>query len=410
MIDFEQKLDNFAKLAVEVGVNIQKGQTLIVNAPLPAADLVRKISLKAYEAGAKHVHVEWNDEELTYIRFKHAPDEAFKEFPMWKARGLEEMVAAGAAVLNIYSPNPDLLNDIDPERISTSQKTSSAALQKYRSYLMADKACWSIISIPTEAWAKKIFPELSAEEGMEKLWDVILKATRVDNDDPVQAWKEHNAQLAKKVDYLNDKSYAQLIYEAPGTKLTVDLPEGHIWHGGASISEGGVKFNPNMPTEEVYTMPHKDGVNGVLRSTKPLNSGGKIIDNFTLTFENGKVIDFTAETGYATLKHLLDADEGARRLGEVALVPYHSPISLSNIIFYNTLFDENASCHFALGEAYPVTLKGGVQMSPEELAKHGANTSLIHEDFMVGSAEMNIDGVTKDGKREAIFRSGNWAF
>ncbi len=410
MNQFEQNLEKYAELAVHVGVKVEKGQTLVINAPLPAAEFVRRIAEKAYEAGAKNVHVEWQDEKLTRIKYEKAPDEAFAEFPMWKAKGYEEMAENGAAFLSIYSPNPDLLKGIDPKRIATANKTGATAMKNYRSYLMADKARWSIISVPTVEWAKKIFPDATEEQAVEQLWEAIFKVTRVDQEDPIAAWQQHNETLKQKVEYLNSKQYKQLVYEAPGTNLTVELPENHVWQGGGSISQSGIPFNPNMPTEEVYTMPHKDGVNGTVRSTKPLNYAGNVIDNFTLTFENGKVVDFTAEEGYDTLKHLLDTDEGARRLGEVALVPHHSPISDSGLIFYNTLFDENASNHLALGEAYPVNLEGGTSMSPEELAERGANKSLVHEDFMIGSAEMNIDGVTKDGVREPIFRNGNWAF
>ncbi|WCK55472.1 aminopeptidase [Aneurinibacillus sp. Ricciae_BoGa-3] len=409
MDQFEQNLDKYAALAVRMGVNIQKGQTLVINAPLSSAELVRKIAKQAYAAGAKNVHVEWNDEELTRIKYDHAPDEAFSEFPMWKAKGMEEMAESGAAFLTIYAPNPDLLIGVNPEKIATAAKTNASAMQKYRSYLMADKACWSLISIPTKDWAHKLFPEIPADDAVDKLWEIIFKVTRIDKEDPIQAWKEHNARLAKTVEYLNKKQYKQLVYRGPGTEFTLDLPENHVWQGGAVHSEAGIAFNPNMPTEEVFTMPHKDGMNGTVRSTKPLNYGGNVIENFSLTFEKGKVVDFTAEMGYETLKHLLDTDEGARRLGEVALVPHNSPISNANLIFYNTLFDENASCHLAVGNAYPTNLAGGAAMSQEELAKHGANTSLVHVDFMIGSAQLDIDGLTGDGTREPIFRQGNWA-
>ncbi|MBB5323325.1 aminopeptidase [Anoxybacillus tepidamans] len=410
MSHFEQKLDKYAALTVHMGVNIQEGQTLVVNAPLDAAILVRKIAKQAYEAGAKHVYVEWNDEVLTYIKYKHAPDEAFSEYPMWRAQGMEQLTQEGAAFLSIYSPNPDLLKDIDPKRIATFSKTSSQALKNYRSALMADQNCWSIISVPTPAWAKKIFPHLSEQEAIDKLWDVIFAVTRVHEDDPIGAWEVHNKRLAKMVKYLNNKQYRQLVYKAPGTNLTIELVDNHVWHGGAAVSQSGIRFNPNIPTEEVFTMPHKDGVNGTVRNTKPLNYGGNLIDGFTLTFQDGKVVDFTAETGYETLKHLLETDEGARRLGEVALVPHRSPISESNLIFYNTLFDENAACHLALGKAYPTNIRDGASMSKEELATYGVNDSLIHADFMIGSNELNIDGITKDGTREPIFRNGNWAF
>ncbi|BAU29574.1 aminopeptidase II [Aneurinibacillus soli] len=405
----KQSLEKYAALAVHTGVSVQTGQTLVINAPLSAAEFVRQIALKAYEAGAKNVHVEWNDENLTRIKYEKAPDEAFTEFPMWKAKGLEEMAEGGAAFLTIYAPNPELLKGIDPARISAANKASAMALEKYRSYLMADKACWCLISIPTEAWATKVFPDVDTEQAMAKLWDVIFQVTRVHTDNPIETWSKHNASLEKWVTYLNDKRYKQLVYEAPGTNLTIDLVENHIWVGGGAVSQEGVRFNPNMPTEEVFTMPHKDGVNGTVHSTKPLNYAGNVIDNFTLTFEKGKVVAYTAETGYETLKHLLETDEGALKLGEVALVPHDSPISNSNLIFYNTLFDENASCHLAIGSAYPTNVRNGAKLSEDELKELGANKSLVHVDFMIGSAALNIDGVTADGKREAIFRNGNWA-
>ncbi|PYI51593.1 aminopeptidase [Paenibacillus flagellatus] len=406
----ERDLEKYAELAVRVGINVQQGQTLVVTAPLTAAELVRAIARKAYEAGAKNVHVEWNDETLTQIKYKMAPDEAFAEYPMFRAKGWEEFAENGAGFLSIYSPNPDLLNGVDPQRIATASKTAATALQGWRSYTMAHRVSWSLISTPTVEWASKVFPDVPADEAVEKLWDVILKAVRVDKDDPVAAWKAHNAQIAKMVDYLNAKQYKQLVYRGEGTDLTVDMPENHVWCGGSRPNAKGVEFNPNMPTEEVFTMPHKDGVNGVVRSTKPLNHGGTLIDNFTLRFENGRVVDFTAEKGYDALKLLLDTDEGARRLGEMALVPFRSPISDTNLIFYNTLYDENASCHFALGRAYPTTIEGGEEMTKEQLAERGANDSLVHVDFMMGSADLSIDGVTADGRREPIFRDGNWAF
>lgn len=408
--DFTKKLEKFAELAVKMGVNIQEGQTLFINAPIMAVEFVRKVVEKAYEAGAKHVFVDWSDEQITYIKYKLETEEALADYPMWRARTLEELADGGAAFLTIYAQNPDLLKDIDPKKVATAAKAGSTALSKYRSYLMTDRNRWSIVSVPTPSWANKVFPDLPEEEAMEKMWDLILEVTRVNNEDPIQTWKEHNARLQEIVEYLNKKQYKQLIYEAEGTNLTIDLPENHIWAGGGAICQNGIHFNPNMPTEEVYTMPHKDGVNGVVSSTKPFHYGGNVIQNFTLTFKDGKVVDFTAEEGYEVLKHLLDTDEGARRLGEVALVPHDSPISKSNVTFFNTLFDENASCHLALGKAYPTNILNGTKMTKEELAEHGVNDSLIHEDFMIGSASMNIDGVTADGKREPIFRNGNWAF
>ncbi|UUZ86090.1 aminopeptidase [Paenibacillus sp. P26] len=410
MVPTQEQLEKYAALAVKTGVNVQQGQTLVVTAPIAAADLVRKVAEHAYKAGAKNVHVDWADEEVTRIKYLLAPKEAFSEYPMWRAKGWEEFAENGAAFLSIYSPNPDLLKGVEPDRIATANKTSATALNKYRSYLMAHTNSWSLISYATPEWAAKVFPDLSPESAVQKLWEHIFDATRIDTPDPIAAWKEHNARSLETVEPLNGKRYKQLQYEAPGTSLTVELPEQHLWLGGAKENAKGILFNPNMPTEEVFTMPHKDGVNGTVRSTKPLNYSGQIIDGFSLTFKDGKVVDFSADQGREALERSLNTDDGARSLGEVALVPHDSPISNANIIFYNTLFDENASSHLALGQAYQVNLSGGTEMKEEELVAHGVNKSLVHVDFMIGSPEMNIDGVRQDGTREPIFRGGNWAF
>jgi aminopeptidase len=410
MTTFTQNLEKYADLAVRVGVNIQKGQTLVVNAPISTADFVRKVAKSAYEAGAKNVHVEWSDDDLTRTKFDLAPDEAFEEYPVWKAKGFEEMAEGGAAFLSIVASNPDLLKGVDPNRIAAAQKAAGKAMEKYRSYAQADKVSWCVIAVPSKEWAAKVFPDATEDEQTTKLWDAIFQATRSDLEDPVQAWREHNATLHSKVDYLNNKKYKTLHYKAPGTDLKVDLPEKHVWIGGGGQNEQGVPFVANMPTEEVFTTPQKDGVNGVVTSSKPLSYGGNLIENFTLTFENGRIIDVKAEAGEDTLKRLVETDEGSHYLGEVALVPHNSPISNTNIIFFNTLFDENASNHFAIGNAYAFCIEGGKTMSKEELAKNGSNSSITHVDFMVGSAEMDIDGITADGTVEPLFRNGSWAF
>ncbi|MDF0726347.1 aminopeptidase [Cytobacillus sp. S13-E01] len=410
MSTFEQNLTKYADLAVRVGVNIQKGQTLVVNAPISTAEFVRKVAKSAYEAGAKNVHVEWNDDELTRTKFDLAPDEAFTEYPLWKAKGFEELAEGGAAFLSIVSSNPDLLKGVDPNRIAAAQKAAGVAMEKYRSYAQADKISWSVIAVPSSEWAAKVFPDLPHEEQSEKLWSAIFQATRSDLDDPVQAWKEHNATLHSKVEYLNNKKYKTLHYKATGTDLKVDLPDTHVWIGGGSENEQNVPFVANMPTEEVFTVPQKDGVNGVVASSKPLSYGGNLIENFSLTFENGRIIDVKAEAGAETLKRLVETDDGSHYLGEVALVPHNSPISNTNIIFFNTLFDENASNHFAIGNAYAFCIEGGKTMPKAELEKRGANSSITHVDFMVGSADMDIDGITTDGKVEPVFRNGSWAF
>ncbi|MGG0185447.1 aminopeptidase [Bacillus rhizoplanae] len=409
-MSFEQTLEKYAALAVNVGVNIQPGQTLNIGAPIEAAPFVRLVTKKAYESGAKHVYVDWVDENLTRLKFDLAPEEAFSEFPAWKAHAREELAKEGAAFLSIYAENPDLLKGVDPKRIASANRAAGEAMKTVREYMMTDKVSWCVISVPTTEWAAKVFPDVPEEEQVAKLWDAIFQATRADLENPVQAWNEHNSNLHTKVNNLNDKHYKALYYKGPGTDLTIELPEKHLWVGAGSINEKDVPFMANIPTEEVFTMPLKTGVNGYVTSKKPLVYAGNVIDNFTLTFENGRIVDFKAEVGEETLKHLIESDEGSHFLGEVALVPHDSPISNTNILFYNTLFDENASCHLAIGNAYAFNLDGGKTMSKEELAENGANSSITHVDFMIGSAELDIDGITADGTHEPIFRKGNWAF
>lgn len=408
-MSFQEKLENYADLAVRVGVNIQEGQTLYVRTPMHAAPYVREVAKKAYAAGAKHVRVEWSDEELAKIKYEMAPEEAFSEFPEWQANVLVQEAEHGAAFLSISGSDPDLLKNIDPERIATANKTTGAANSTFRRYIQSDKVSWSIVAVPSEKWAEKVFPEAKGEEAVNLLWDAIFAATRMDEKDPIAAWKEHLATLDEKMTLLNEKHFHALHYTSEGTDLTIELPETHIWASGGSTNKDGVDFVANMPTEEVFSAAKKDGVNGTVSSTKPLNYGGTLITDFTLTFKDGKVVDFSAKEGEETLKRLLDTDEGARSIGEVALVPHQSPISDTNIIFFNTLFDENASNHLALGSAYAFNIEGGKDMSPEELEKNGLNQSITHVDFMMGSADMNIDGVHKDGTKEPVFRNGGWA-
>lgn len=410
MKNFETLLEKYAQLAVKTGVNLQPNQTLVINSPIECADFTRLVAKKAYEAGAKNVHVEWSDEQLTLMKFLNADDSVFNQFPKWKADAYEQFAENDAAFLSISASNPELLKDVDPQRIANYNKARGMALKKYRHYTMNSIVSWSIISIPTKDWAKKIFPSLSEEDAIEKLWEAIFNVVRIDKEDPVKAWSEHVDNLTEKVNFLNNMSFKKLHMKSKGTDLVIELPKGHIWAGGGELNAKGTYFVANMPTEEVFTLPLKTGVNGTVKNTKPLNYGGNLIDNFSLTFVDGKVVDFEAETGYETLKGLLETDENAVYLGEVALVPYDSPISNSNIIFYNTLFDENASCHLALGMAYPSCIENGVNLSKSELEKAGVNTSLIHEDFMIGSPDLDIIGEKENGEKVQIFKNGNWAF
>ena len=327
MDNFENLLNKYAELSVRVGVNLQKGQTLVINSPIECAEFTRIVAKEAYKVGAKEVHVEWSDEELTLIKFMNAPEEAFKEFTKWKAEGYEDLAKNGAAFLSISASNPELLKDVDPKRIAESNKTRSIALKKYREYIMNSTVSWSIVSIPTKAWSKKVFPNLSDENAIEKLWENIFKIVRVDKDDPIDAWNDHLDNLQKKVKFLNEKRFKKLHYISKDTDLTIELPEKHIWAGGGEYNSKQTYFVANMPTEEVFTLPLKTGVNGKVKSTKPLNYSGNLIDNFTLLFKDGKIVDFSAEKGYETLKKLIETDEGSHYLGEVALVPYDSPIS-----------------------------------------------------------------------------------
>ncbi|OXM82735.1 aminopeptidase [Paenibacillus rigui] len=409
MSSFEKNIEKYAELVIRVGVNLQPGQVLFVESPLEAVEFTRQVVKKAYEAGAKYVQVQWDDEQVTRNRFLYAPEDSFSYYPEWIAPMMEQLAEGGGALLNIKVPDPELYQGIDANRVTTATKAASVARAKFQGYVRNKKFSWCLVKAPTRAWASKVFSDLPEEERVQAMWDTLFRMNRVDQDDPVAAWQEHIGRLKKVKDILNAKKYKKLHYQAPGTDLTVELPEGHVWHGGGTTNDDGIYFVANMPTEEVYTMPKRTGVDGKVTSTKPLNLNGRLVDGFSLTFEAGRVISYSAEVGEAYLKALLDTDEGAKYLGEVALVPHHSPISNLNRVFYNTGIDENASCHFAVGSAYPFTLENGTKMTKEELLAAGANVSLTHVDFMVGSAELNIDGELPDGTVEPVFRQGNWA-
>ncbi len=410
-MNLQENLKKYAKLALVKGVNIQKGQELLLNAPIDARELVAHVVEEAYKMGSGRVHVFYNDENLSPILFDNASDEVIESFPMWRKEAYMSLAESGAALMSIGGQNPELLKNCDPKKVAKSAMISGKVMRPFSEYVGTGKIQWNIITYPNTAWAKKVFPnESCAEKAVEKLWDYIFKCTRVDQDDPIKAWDEHINRLFVKRNFLNEKKFVKLHYKAPGTDLMVGLPEGHIWVAGPKDTEYGVSFIPNIPTEEVFTMNTKTDVNGTLRSTMPLNYSGNLITNFHFTFKDGKVVDFGADEGYEQLKNLLDTDEGAKFLGEVALVPFDSPISNLNTIFYNTLYDENASCHFALGRAYKYTLEGGTKMNDDEFVAAGGNNSNTHVDFMVGSKELSIDGITSDGEVVPIFVNGDWAF
>ena len=407
----ENLLKKYAKLAIYQGVNVQKNQTLVISSPIECAKFTRMLVEEAYIKGAKEVVVQWNDELTGKLKYKYSPIEVFETVPEWVKESRLSYAKEGACFLSISASDPELLKDVDPKKVATFRKASSIASREFSSRLMSNENAWSIVSIPTVGWAKKVFPNVSEDEAVEKLWDAIFKIVRIDSQDPVKAWEEHKNTLKKNMDFLNSKRFKSLHYtNSLGTDLIIQLPEKHLWAGGAEFTQDGTEFIANMPTEEIFSMPKKTGVNGKVVSSMPLNYGGNLINNFSLTFKDGKVVDFSAEEGYETLKNLLDTDEGAKYLGEVALVPYNSPISNSNIIFFNTLYDENASCHLAFGKAYSLCIKDGEKMSEEELLKEGANDSLTHVDFMIGTKDLQITGTTYDNEKFDIFVNGNWAF
>ena len=404
-------LKKYAELVVKVGVNLQPDQLLVINSPIECAEFARLIAKAAFEAGAHDVVVSWGDEQLAHIRYAGGKKEIFTEFPEWKVRFYQDYAEQGAAFVSIAARNPEIFKDIEPEKLTLAAQAAGAALLEYRARLMNNENTWCVVSVPTAGWAQKVFPGLAEEEAQARLWQEIFRTVRIEPDkDPAEAWKKHIATLQKAAEFLNKKNFKVLHYSnSLGTDLTVELPEGHIWAGGAEKAATGVTFAANMPTEEVYSLPLREGVNGVVYASKPLIYHGSRIENFHLTFKEGRVVDFGAEIGEETLKELISMDEGSHYLGEVALVPYDSPISQSGILFYNTLFDENAACHLALGKAYPTCLKGGEKMDSVTLLQHGVNDSLVHEDFMIGTADLSIVGTTQEGEEVEIFRDGNFA-
>lgn len=403
-------LEKYAELAVKVGVNLKEKEGLIITGNAETLPLARLMMKKAYEIGAKHVEFMLNDDEMSLIRFENGKDFVFENFPEWKVDSLEAMYKDNYHHIFILASDPELLKDVDGEKIATSQKSASKAMAHVMKYRMTGITKWNIVAMPSPAWAKSVFPELDEKEAIDKLWEKIFAATRVDQDDPVKAWEIHDKNLKKYRNFLNEKQFDKLVFKGPGTDLEVYLAEDHFWMGGAKESQSGHSYVANIPTEEVFTTPHRLKVNGTLKSTKPLSLNGKIVDNFGFTFKDGKVVDFYAEKGKDVLEKLLENDEGARYLGEVALVQDDSPISNTGILFNETLFDENASCHFALGRAYAYAMRNGSNMTQEELEAKGSNFSLIHVDFMVGGPELSILAYEKSGNEVELFRNGNWVF
>lgn len=408
-MELQQKIEKLAELAVKIGVNVLKGDHVQVFAPVDRADLARAIVKKAYEAGANKVIVDWDDDYKTLLDYKYSPTEVLSEVHQFTYDKNETLLKSGIKQIFIKSTDPSLLKDIDPEKIQEVNRAKSKVLNPLMKYRMNDIVSWTIISAPTYGWAKQVFPD--SENPIADLWEAIFETTRVNKEDPIKSWNDNINLLVEKSKWLNEQKFTHLHYtNSKGTDLTIGLPKGHIWRAAFTKNAKGEDFVPNMPTEEVYTLPHKDDVNGKVYSAKPLANAGNIIDEFWIEFKDGKVVDFDAKVGKEALKSLLDRDgDNSKRLGEVALVPNDSPISNSNILFFNTLFDENASCHIALGAAYPTTIEGGQDLSDEELLKRGVNRSTVHADFMIGTKDLNIKGIKEDGSEVDVFINGNWA-
>ncbi len=411
MENLDSKLDKYAEIIVKIGANVQNGQKVWINTTTDSLPLVHRIAEKAYKLGASDVHIKLSDDRLSRLHAQYQDTETYSHVPKWLVDERNDYLDNNVVFIHILSSSPNLFAGIDSEKLGAVAKNVGEAFKYYRSRIMTDANSWTIASYPSADWAKLVFPEEKDEEkAKEKLLDAILKTVRIDKEDPVKAWEEHYNNLSKRAKYLNEKSFKALHYTSNGTDLTVGLPQNHVWLAAGSENSKGTAFLPNMPTEEVFTCADKYNINGYVSNKRPLSYQGNIIDDFKLTFKDGKVVDFEAKKGYDILKQLLDTDEGAKSIGEVALVPHDSPISNSGILFYQTLFDENASNHLALGAAYPTNVKGGKDMSEEELEKAHINQSITHVDFMIGDKEMDIDGINADGSITPVFRKGNWAF
>lgn len=404
----EHQLDQYARLAVEIGLNLRAGQRLIVFAPIETAPLVRRVAEHAYKAGARLVQVIYNDEQLEPIRFAHAPRDSFDEFPEWYAAAWAGAVERGDAFMSIAASDPDLLKDADPMLVQHVARVRQERLFMAREGLMRNRVNWLVVSVPIPSWARRVFPQLSETEALEKLWAAIFKTVRADQPDPVAAWRTHLETLDTRRNWLNAQRFTALHLRGGGTDLRIGLPEGHVWTSGQSLAQNDVLFCANLPTEEVFTMPHKDRVDGIVRSTKPFAHNGVTVEGIEVEFKDGQIIRASAQRGEETFMRLLDTDEGSRRIGEIALVPHKNPVSDAGILFFNTLFDENAASHIALGRAYPFTLQGGSEMSSEELGAAGANISLVHEDWMIGSESIDVDGLNSDGSSLPVMRAGAW--
>lgn len=408
--NFEQLLEKYAKLTVKEGVNVENSETVVIKIAADQYLLARYLVEEAYKAGAKNVVVDWVDDNIKKEFIQNADLDIVSQVDKAARLADDQLIDERASRITVFSSSPDALEGVENDRLHAYQNAYDTFMGPIRKYTSANRVSWTIIAAASPEWAKIVFPNEEQEKATDLLWDAIFKATRIYNDDPIKAWEEHDALLHDKAAMMNKIQYDALHYTAPGTDLTIGLPENHIWAGGSSKNiENGKKFMANMPTEEIFTAPDCRRIDGYVSSTKPLSYAGIIIEDFKVTFKDGKITDVVAKKGEDVLKKLVATDDGSKSLGEVALVPHPSPISQSGIIFFNTLFDENASNHLAIGNSYAFTIENGTEMSDEELLNHGMNRSRVHVDFMIGSGEMDIDGIRKDGSVDPIFRNGDWA-
>jgi aminopeptidase len=404
----EQKLDLLAEVAVRVGLGLRAGQELVMTASLDALPLARRITGQAYRAGASLVTTLYADDTATLMRYHFAPDESFDHAAGWLYDGMGAAFKSGAARLAIAGGNPSLLSNEDGEKVGRANRAVSMAYRPALELITRHAINWTIVASATPAWAAAMFPDDAPDVALAKVWEAIFQTTRINNDDPVAAWKAHDAGLQSRAARLNEKRYSALRYRGPGTDFMLGLADDHLWLGGGTTAGNGLYCIPNMPTEEVFTTPHKDRADGTVTATKPLSHQGTMIEGIQVRFEKGRIVEARATRGQEVLQRLIDTDDGARRLGEVALVPHSSPIAASGMLFFNTLFDENAASHIALGQSYSSCLRDGDKLTPEQLAAKGANDSIIHVDWMIGSGELDIDGISASDVAEPLMRQGEW--
>ena len=404
-----ESIDRLAELAIRTGLGLETGQDLLISAPVESLPLVRRLCVHAYKAGAGVVTPIFSDPEIILARYKYANNSSFDAAADWLFKGMGEAFDNNTARLAIVGDDPLLLSEQDPSKVGRVNKANSLASKPTRERITRFDINWNIISWPGLSWAQRMFPDLPSSDAQRILANAIFSASRVDHEDPVGAWEKHNSILRSKSNWLNGQNFQALHFIGPGTDLKVGLAEEHEWMGGASVAKNGITCNPNIPSEEVFTTPHAMKVEGYVRSTKPLSHQGTLIDDIQVVFEAGRIVEARASKGEELLLKVLDSDEGARRLGEVALVPHSSPISQSELLFYNTLFDENAASHIALGQCYSKCFKNGANLSKKDVQNRGGNSSIIHIDWMIGSNEIDVDGVLQNGKNIPVFRKGEWA-